>query len=135
MSLAVGVLNTGVAGHSIVAAAPTPEIVGLLWSSTVMVWLAVLRLPQASVAVQVRVTLLVLMMRPPPRSTPFPCAAVFRSSLAVGALNTGVAGHSIVAAAPTPEMLGLLWSSTVMVWLAAPRLPQASVAVQVRLTV
>jgi len=37
---------------------PTPEITGLVVSVTVMVWLAVLVLPQASLAVQVRVILL-----------------------------------------------------------------------------
>ena len=37
---------------------PTPEITGLVVSVTVMVWLAVLVLPHASLAVQVRVMLL-----------------------------------------------------------------------------
>ena len=55
-SAAVGTLNTGVAGHSIVAGAGSAEIVGLVVSTTVIVWLAVAVFPHASVAVQVRVT-------------------------------------------------------------------------------
>ena len=55
-SLAVGALKLGVAGHSMVAAPPTPLITGAVVSRTVMLWLAVLLLLHASVAVQVRVT-------------------------------------------------------------------------------
>src|SRR3989442_15892992 len=55
LSLTVGCLNTGVWPHSMVCGPPTPEITGLVVSVTVMVWLAVLVLPQASLAVPVRV--------------------------------------------------------------------------------
>src|SRR5438552_17677729 len=41
-SVAVGVLNVGVAGHWIVCAGPTPEITGAVVSTTCTTWLAVL---------------------------------------------------------------------------------------------
>ena len=55
-SLALGELNVGEAGHSMVPPAPTPLITGAVLSSIVKLWLAVLELLQASFAVQVRVT-------------------------------------------------------------------------------
>ena len=55
-SLAVGVVKLGLAGHSIVLGPGNVLISGAWVSCTVMVWLAVLLLWQASVAVQVRVT-------------------------------------------------------------------------------
>ena len=55
-SMAVGVVNEGVDGHWMVLAAGTPEITGAVVSRTVILWLAVLLLPQWSVAVQVRTT-------------------------------------------------------------------------------
>ena len=55
-SLAVGELKVGLAGHSTVPLPPTPLIVGAVLSSTMKLWLAVLVLLHASVAVQVRVT-------------------------------------------------------------------------------
>src|SRR5688572_31611796 len=56
-SLAVATANTGVAGQLIVLGAGSAAITGALLSTTLMIWLAVLLLPHASVAVQVRVTL------------------------------------------------------------------------------
>ena len=55
-SLAVGVVKLGLAGHSIVLGPGNVLISGAWVSCTVMLWLAVLLLWQASVAVQVRVT-------------------------------------------------------------------------------
>src|SRR5262245_63972909 len=55
-SLAVGVPKLGVSGHSIVAAAGTEVNTGAVLSVTVISWLAVAVLPQASVAVNVLVT-------------------------------------------------------------------------------
>jgi hypothetical protein len=55
-SVAVAVAKLGVAGHSIVLAAGNAAITGAVWSSTLITWLAVLELLQASVAVHVRVT-------------------------------------------------------------------------------
>ena len=56
-SVAVAAANTGVAGQSIVLGAGKVAITGAVMSCTLIVWLAVEMLPQASVAVQVRVTL------------------------------------------------------------------------------
>jgi len=55
LSVVVGALNTGVDGLSIVASAPGPLRLGAVLSWTVRVWVALLVLPQPSVAVQVRV--------------------------------------------------------------------------------
>jgi hypothetical protein len=51
------VANDGVAGHSINDGPGKAEITGAVLSSTVIVWEAVEKLPQSSVAVQVRVVL------------------------------------------------------------------------------
>src|SRR5207247_3215984 len=45
-SVAVGVANEGVAGHSIVVGPGSVEITGAVVSTTWMIWLAVLLLPQ-----------------------------------------------------------------------------------------
>ena len=55
-SLAVGVVKLGLAGHSIVLGPGNVLISGAWVSCTVMLWLAVLELWHASVAVHVRVT-------------------------------------------------------------------------------
>src|SRR3989441_4333868 len=99
-------------------------------SRTLIVWLAVLLLPQASVAVQVRtcttgqVPLLL--------STNVGVTAPSQASLAVAVAKTGVAGQSIVLAAGKAAITGAVMSRTLIVWLAVLLLPQASVAVQVR---
>src|SRR5258708_21362319 len=71
------------------------------------------------------------MLRPPPRSTLFPYTTLFRSpdvtseptwftvaplhaSVAVGAVNDGVAVHSIVAQAPALPIVGACVSLTVI---------------------
>jgi hypothetical protein len=56
-SVATGAPNTGEAGHSIVASAAIALITGAVLSTTLIVWLAELWFPEASVAVQVRVVL------------------------------------------------------------------------------
>src|SRR6266496_4934221 len=117
-----------------VAGPPTPLIVALVVSCTVIVWLAVVELPHASVAVQVRVTLNRLAQLPGVVTSWWVNVTIPQRSLAVGSLKTGVAGHSIVAGPPTPLIVGLVVSCTVMVWLAVVELPHASVAVQVRVT-
>jgi len=130
-SVALGVLNTGTAGHTIVAAAPTPVITGGTLSITVIVWKAVAVLPHASVEVQVRVKAPV-----PPQAGALVSTelklAVLHASLALGVLNTGVAGHTIVAAGPTPAITGGVVSITVIVCAVTVVLPHASVAVHVR---
>src|SRR5262245_2057676 len=134
-SLAVGLLNTGVAGHSMVEGPPTPEITGGVLSSTVMVCEALLLLPQASRATQVRV-FEYSWGHVPGVVTSLGVSVGFGShtSLAVGVLNTGVFGHSIVEGPPTPEITGAAVSSTVMVWAQIELFPQSSTAFQVRVT-
>ena len=45
-SVAVGAVNTGTAGQLIVASAPAALITGAVMSTTVMVWLAHVEVPQ-----------------------------------------------------------------------------------------
>src|SRR5207247_1439567 len=134
-SVAVGVLNVGVAGHSTVCGPPTPVITGAVVSTTCTVWLAVELLPQWSVAVQVRVTSVACGQLPGVvTSANVRVGLGSHASVAVGELNVGVAGHWIVCAGPTPEITGAVVSTTWTVWLAVELLPQWSVAVQVRVT-
>src|SRR5207247_1414518 len=134
-SVAVGLLNVGVAGHWIVWAGSTPEITGGVVSTTCTVWLAVLVLPHPSFAVQVRVTLYAWAQLPGVvTSANVTVGLVSQASVAVGLLNVGVAGHWIVCAGPTPEITGGVVSTTCTVWLAVLVLPQASFAVHVRVT-
>src|SRR6188768_2355277 len=129
-SVAVGVANTGVAGHSIVLSAGSIEITGPDLSATLIVWVAVELLPQWSVAVQVRVCAtgqVPLMV-----STKVSVGAGSQPSVAVGVANAGVAGHSIVLEPGRVEITGPVLSATLIVWVAVEVLPQWSVAVQVR---
>jgi len=130
-SVALGVLNTGAAGHWIVALGPTPEITGAVRSITVIVWDAFELLPHGSEAVHVRVKAPVV----PHRVTLVSMNVSVdgpHASVAVGELNDGVAGHAIVAGAPTPVITGAVLSITVIVWARLVLLPHASVAVHVR---
>src|SRR5437773_1776620 len=129
-SVAVAVAKLGVAGQSIVLAPGKAAIAGAVMSRTLMVWLAVLLLPQASTAVQVRtcttgqVPLLV--------STKVNVGLASQVSVAVAVAKLGVAGQSIVLGTGKAAITGAVRSRTLMVWLAVLLLPQASVAVQVR---
>jgi hypothetical protein len=100
-------VNTGVAVHSIVAFAPAVPIVGGVVSTCVIVWATVLlELPHASTAIQVLVVVFAQLL-PPVTSDPICCTVtVLHASLAVGAVNVGVAVHSIVAFAPAAEITG-----------------------------
>ena len=136
-SLATGAVNSGVAGQVIVASSPSPANAGAVVSTTVMVWLTVLLvLPQASVAHQVLVIVYVPAHAPcVVLSLDDNTGAVSHSSLAVGGVNCGVPGHDIVASAPAALKVGATLSITLTVWLTgALTLPQASVAIQVRVT-
>ena len=116
-SLAVGAVNTGVPGQSMVASAPAALMSGGVISCTVMVWLTVFdSLPQASVAFHV----LVLLYVPGQAGTVTSDISVMtglgsQRSLAVGAVNTGVEGQSMVASAPAALMTGGVISCTVIV--------------------
>src|SRR5664279_3307793 len=98
-----------------------------------MVWAAEELLPQASVAVHVRVMLyepaqapgVVISLNTRVKAEP-------QASLAVATANTGEAGQSIVVSAGNGSMKGAVTSWTLMVWAAEELLPQASVAIQLR---
>src|SRR5439155_3734986 len=97
--------------------------------------LAVLVLPQASFAVQVRVTEYF------PAQLPGVVASAdvrlglgSHASVAVGVAKLGLAGHSIVEAAGSAEIAGAAVSVTLTVSLPVLVLPHASFAVQVRVT-
>src|SRR5688572_12323342 len=116
LSLTVGAVNTGVAGHWMVASAPSPVKTGGVVSSIVIVWeTGVAALPAQSIAVQVLVTV------PSPHasrvvtSEKLITTAGSQLSLTVGAVNDAVAGHSMVASAPSPVNTGGVVSSIVMV--------------------
>ena len=120
--------------HSIVASAPADPIVGGVVSVTVIVCVLVaLVLPQASIASQLLV-LVKLFAQLPAVVTSLNNLTVElpHASLAVGAVNVGVAVHSIVASAPALPIVGGVVSVTVIVCvLVALVLPQASIASQV----
>ena len=100
-----------------------------------MVCRAVDEFPQASVAVQVLVTLY------DPAQAPFVVTsaevkvnALPQSSVAVAIANTGVAGQLIVVGAGSAPITGAVISCTLTVCEAVEIFPHASVAVQVRVT-
>ena len=97
----------GDAGHCIVALAPALPIVGAWVSTIVMVWLTVaLWLPHEFVASQLLVT--VVGQPVPPVTSPRMCIVVPpQASEAVGGVNVGEAGHSIVALSPGLPMVGV----------------------------
>src|SRR6185295_17785219 len=134
-SLAVGAVNTGAAGQSIVASAPCPLMSGGVTSTTVIVCATTEdSLPQASTAFHVLVLVYVPVQLPGVVTSETSITDGFGShkSLAVGAVNTGEAGQSIVASAPCPLMSGGVTSTTVMVCATTEdSLPQASTAFHV----
>ena len=100
---------------------------------TMTVWLQLELLPLQSVAVQVRVCV------PVPGQAPGAKASVkvttglgSQTSVAVGAGNTGVAGHWIGEVVAGQVIVGGVVSMTTTVWLQLALLPEQSVAVHVR---
>src|SRR6266436_3583233 len=92
------------------------EITGAVVSTTLMVWLAVLLLPQWSVAVQVRVTLLACGQLPGAvTSAKVRVGLGSHASVTVGVAKDGVAGHWIVVGPGSVEMRGAVLSCTVTV--------------------
>jgi hypothetical protein len=94
---------------------------------------AVLVLPQASVAVQVRVMVDTAGHGPPVVTSANVIATTVQLSLTVGAVNVAVAGQVMVVLAGTFVRVGAVTSLTLMVCDAEVELLQASVAVQVRI--
>jgi uncharacterized protein YsxB (DUF464 family) len=130
-SLAVGVPNVGVSGHSMVAARGTEVNTGAVLSSTVITCEAVAVLPQASVAINVLVRVYSLVQVPGALASVEVIDTLPQASLAVGVPNVGVSGHSMVAARGTEVNTGAVLSSTVITCEAVAVLPQASVAINV----
>ena len=134
-SVAVGVAKLGLAGHSIVVGPGSAEIAGAAVSVTFTVWLAVLLLPQASLAVHVRVTEYFPAQLPGVvASADVRLGAGSQASVAVGVVKLGLAGHSIVVGPGSAVIAGAAVSVTFTVWLAVLVLLQTSLAVQVRVT-
>ena len=134
---AVGAVNVGVAVHSTVVFAPASPMVGACVSTCVMVWLRVAEeLPQASTASHV---LVIVFKHELPLIASVPtCTTVYvlHASVAVGAVNEGVSGHSIVVFAPALPIVGAVISLTVMLWLTVLlELPQPSTAIHVLVVV
>src|SRR5204862_450611 len=93
-------------------------------------------LPQASTAIHVLVV--VLAHEVPPVTSPPTCTTVYvlQASHAVGAVNDGVAVHSIVVLPPAVPIVGGCVSVCVIVCATVPELlPQASTASQVLVVV
>ncbi len=134
-SVAVAVANTGVAGQLIVVGAGNEEKTGGVISCTLMVCDFVEIFPHASVAVHVLVILYDPAHAPfVVTSAKFKVKALPQPSVAVGVVNTGVAGQLIVVGAGRAEMTGPVTSWTLIVCEAVEELPHPSVAVHVRLT-
>src|SRR5688572_27958207 len=94
-SLNSGVPNSGVAGHSMVASAGQLATVGAALSVTVMVWLQVIELLCASVAIQVRLVLLTsLPLTAKVSSVEVTVRLPSQASVNCGVPNSSVAGHS-----------------------------------------
>src|SRR5213083_3431009 len=120
-----------------VVLAPGWPMVGALVSLSVMVWVWLALLPQASVTVQVRVITLTTWLEQAPLVALSLCVTVplLQVSVPVGApVAAGLVspGHSTVASAGKFTKLGALVSLSVIVWAWLALLPQASVTVQVR---
>src|SRR5438093_13653428 len=121
-----------------VALAPASLITGGVISRTVMVWVFVpLVLPPASVATLALHDALPISQVPSAVLSVPTCVtvALLHESDAVGAVNVGEAGQSVVALAVGSLITGGAILRTAMVWVFVPLvLPQASVAIQVRVS-
>lgn len=134
-SVAVAVVNVGVAGQLIVVGAGSAAKTGALMSCTLIVCDLVDELPHPSVAVHVLVTLY------EPAQAPLVVTSLNvkenvlpQPSEAVAVANTGVAGQLIVDGAGNDAMTGAVISWTLIVCDLVDELPQLSVAVHVRVT-
>jgi hypothetical protein len=95
-SVAVGGVNTGVAGQLIGVVCVAQVIVGGVISCTTIVPLQVAVLPQSSVAVHVLVVLYAPVQVPGVETSEKVMTTVrSQASVAVGGVNTGVAGQAI----------------------------------------
>lgn len=109
-------------------------IVGLL--KTVIAWLRLLWLPQASAAVQVRVSITLPAIVPETEDSARVTVGVgSQLSTAVGDPAAGMELANAVVSEGTPLKTGAVVSLMVIVWLRLPLFPQTSVAVHVRVKV
>src|ERR1700741_332507 len=114
-SVAVGAVKLGVAVHSMVAFPPADTIVGGVVSTTVIVCETVAEwLPHASTASQLLVIVVVQPLTEVASPKLFTVTAL-HASVAVGAVNEGVAVHSMVALPPADPIVGGVVSTTVIV--------------------
>src|SRR5438874_13659904 len=116
VSLDVGSVNTGMAGHSTVPLSPCPPIIGGVLSSTMIVCLT---LPFAFLHASIACQVLVRVYDPPHPAVELSLSSTIEEllhvSLEVGSVNTGMAGHSTVPLSPWPPIVGGVLSSTMMV--------------------
>ena len=113
--LAVGAVNDGVAVHSIVALPPADPIIGNPPVSGIVCETVVERLPQASIAYQLLV-MVVLQALPDVISGEIAMTvAPLHASLAVGGVNDGVALQSIIALLPACPITGGVVSTILIV--------------------
>ncbi len=133
-SVAVANGNAGVAGHNIGETTTGQVITGGVLSVTEIVRLQKVEFPQLSVAVQVRVTLYSCGQIPPGvvRSSKVTTGLASHKSVAVAGVKIGVARHSSGETTTGQVIIGGVLSVREMVRLQEVELPQASVAVQLR---
>ena len=115
LSVAVGVVHEGVPEHSIVVGAGSAEITGGVVSSTLIVWDALVTLPQASVAVHVLVMEYSFGHDPGVVTSANVRVGVPQLSVAVGVVHDGLPEHSIVEGPGSAEITGGVVSSTLIV--------------------
>ena len=121
--------------HSIVLGAGSEAITGDVLSSIFIVCIAVAELPHASDAVQVLVTEYSWAQVPDVvASVNEREGEASHASVAEVEANEGASGHSIVLGAGSEAITGAVLSSTFIICDAVDELPQASVAVHVRVT-
>ena len=111
LSVAVATANTGVAGQLIVVTAGNGLITGAVISCTLIVCEAVEEFPQASVAVQERVTLYEPAHAPVVvTSSDVRVTAAAQLSVATATANTGEAGQSMVVVVGKGSITGAIRS-------------------------
>ncbi len=134
-STAVASPKTGVFGHSTGETTVGHVITGAVVSTTSIVLLQLLELPTQSVAVHVRVTLYSCGHVPGVVTSSYVIVGESsQASTAVASPKTGVFGHSTGETTVGQVITGAVVSTTSIVLLHEALLPQASVAVQVRVT-
>src|SRR5439155_6596289 len=134
LSVAVGASNVQDVPSSTVLLVLPHVITGAVVSTTVTFWLHCAKLPQASVACQVRVASKVVPQSPVVLVTVLTMVIVLLPllSVAVGASNVQDVPSSTVLLVLPHVITGAVVSTTVTFWLHCAKLPQASVACQVR---